>query len=671
MLKIEAKRLLQYTTEQLWDILEGPFILVFEDGELQTNARETCYSSYAWDFHRQFPDTPILMKHHVNFVLKGKRLSSGTHLTLFGNVLWSVHDTYIQRDYSQGDPQNQVHFRDLLAEIVYRLINRMYNDLSYRLEEFVASVDILDFLNISEHPRIKEATSDELEPTRENVDNSYAVVRDVVMNSSDFNGNMLVLAAKSGLIKFDQFLQCMAVRGYLTDTNSNQFKTPVMRNYFRGLRKFYDSLVESRSAAKALLFSKAPLQDAEYFSRRLQLMCQVVHNLHIGDCGSTEYIHWHVRKRQVELGNVLSPGDLPQLAGKYYLTDEGVLKAIKASDEHLIGKTIKLRSVLHCKHPDPYGICSTCFGQLAESVPADTNIGQMTCTSLAQKTSQNVLSVKHLDNSATIAGIILAPEAKKYLKVSTDENSYVLSEYLIGKDVKLIIPSVQASSLTDIMEVERVEDLNITRISELTEIGFQVTENGILDRLSIPVNINRRLASMTYPLLNFIRKHGWGIDEFGNYIVDLKGYNWNEPILTLPLKHFNMSDHSAEISMLLESSVSKMQERDHNASPDAMIVELFDLVNSKLNVNLAVLETVLYASTVVSIEDGNYDLPKPWTKRNLGVMTLTMTHRSLSAAMAFEKHHETLLSPSSYIETNRVEHPFDRLLLPDQVQRFD
>ena len=113
---------------------------------------------------------------------------------------------------------------------------------------------------------------------------------------------------------------------------------------------------------------------------------------------------------------------------------------------------------------------------------------------------------------------------------------------------------------------------------------------------------------------------------------------------------------------MLESSVDKLQERDHIASPDAALVELFDLVNDKLSVNLAVLDVVLYASMIVSAENGNFMLPKPWTDNGLGIMRMSMANRSLSAAMAYEGHREIIVNPDSFVNTNRPNHPMDRIL---------
>lgn len=698
MKTILARTLLNYSVEELWSILTGNFTLRFDNGEeLDTNYRETLYSTYAWEFHRRYPLTPLLKEHHLAGVLRGDRLGSDTHLQLLGNVMWAVYDHYTNGNFplhtspiihrrasgvgitQPGLAQvSEIEFRDHLAELVYRTSNQMYNDLSYRLSEYVVSLDITDFIEVLKHPRVREVNDSIYErhnnaktaPAKQmTLEDTYNVIKDVLQSGKDLPSNPISLAARSKLVNMNQVLQCVGPRGYLTDTDSHLFRYPVLRGYAQGLRLFHDSLIESRSAGKALLFSKTPLQQAEYFSRRLQLMSEVVQHLHPGDCGTTQYLHWKVRPQIIENGQLVHPGDLKQLVGKKYMSEEGVLKTIRASDRHLVGKTLKIRSVTHCAHPDPYGVCATCFGELSLSVPAGTNLGQMCCTSLAQKSSQNVLSVKHLDGSSMVESAQVAIENRQYLRVGADDNSYMLAEDLKGKNVKLVVSAERASNLTDVMEVADVASLNPTRVSELAEITILIEDGVEPVMIGIDVTQGRRLASMTMPLLKYIRANGWSWDERGNYTIDMEKWDWSEPILSLPLRHFNMSDHSQNIASMLESSVDRMQERDTNVSPDAVLVELFDLVNQKLNVNLAVLDVVLYSTMIVSAENGNYELPKPWTTRSLGVYKLTMAYRSLAAAMAYENHREVIVSPLSYIYTNRPSHPMDGLVMPAEVFR--
>ena len=118
---------------------------------------------------------------------------------------------------------------------------------------------------------------------------------------------------------------------------------------------------------------------------------------------------------------------------------------------------------------------------------------------------------------------------------------------------------------------------------------------------------------------------------------------------------------------MLESSVREMHIRDKEIKPDAFLVDFSDHVNSKLNVPIAPLEVVVYAAMIISAERGDYNLPKPWTDSGLGVMKMTMLHRSLSSQMAYEDHYDVITSPTSYLVTERPNHPMDYLITPEQM----
>lgn len=680
MKTIDARLLLQFSTQELWQILTGEFALRFDDGQvLQTNYRETLYSSYAWEFHRRFPKTPLLAAHHVQTILKGERLNSDTHLEILGTCMWAVYDTYIALPTIE-DPAAVD--RDPLSEMVYRLTNLMYNELSYRCEEYVVSLDITDYEQVIHHPRIKRANDafSEIAHTEgatydeqaKVLEHTYDEVKDTLQKDPLLDNNPLAIGIRSKTTKIDSVLQCVSARGFLTDTDSELFaKVPVDRGYAMGLRLFVHSFVESRSAAKSLSFSKTPLQDAEYFSRRLQLMTQIVQRLHHTDCGSTRYLEWRVRPAEKDdQGRPLRDSDLRMLIGKYYLDEEtGQLATIRGSEKHLEGKFVKLRSVLHCAHPDDYGVCATCFGELSLSVPRGTNLGHMCCTSMTQKTSQSVLSVKHMDNSSAVEGITLTDDERRFLRAGSDENHYLLSPDLKGaKYVGLILKPQFAANLNDIVRAPDVRELPITRISEIPEISVRKVTATLDDTAPVVVSVNRRMASMTHDLLAWIKEKGWGYTESGDFTIDLTGWDPTKPLLRLPLKHFNMSDHSKEIAEILESRVEELQMRGGGKlRPEDMLLTLFDLVNSKLSVNLAVLEVTQLGQMIRSLEHQDYSLPKPWTSSGIGVMSESMKMRSLTATFAFKGHRDVIINPLSYVVTNRPDHPMDAIVLPSEV----
>lgn len=667
MQKVHIRSLLSHNTQTLWSNLMGDFTLVFDDGSsVDTNEKECVYSSYCWDLIREYPQLPITGNHHIRGVIKDGRMTADTHNDLLSNIVFDIYDNY------HTVVPDKVKLLDRLAKRSYEIVNAMYNDLSYKLEAYTTTLDILDFLEINEHQDIVKAENN-LQQTQEGIDAFYKVIKSTLNNDKSLDGNQLAKAVRSKLVKVDQTLQCVGPRGFLTDVDSYIYKKPIVTGYFKGVRTLEDSMKESRSAAKALMFSVDPMKKAEYFSRRQQFVCQNVKNLHRTDCGSKHYLLWQVRGEEIIDGTVTHESDLKTIFGKYYLDEEtNTLKIIKKSDTHLIGKTIKMRdAVAGCQHPDPYGICEVCFGEASITVPEDTNLGHMACVSMTQIVTQLVLSTKHYDGSSVVEGIRLMPNEKKYLSAQINGNDYYLSNDLKNKKVYIKIDSRDAKGLADVSLIDDVNKLTISRISEIEEM-YLVIDNlkGTIDEIPLTVAVNKRLANLTHHLLRHCKKHGWEITQDNKYVIDMSGWDWSLPILSLPLRHFNMMDFATEIAKVLESTVKDMKARDTVVDPAAMLTEFHDLVNKRITVNLSILSIIIYSSMVVSATDGNYSLPKPWTGSGMGVMKLIMENRSLSATMAYERQTATVLSPNSYLMTNRPDHIFDSLICPAEMQQL-
>ena len=76
-MQIHARKLLSFSTNQLWSMITGEFEIVFDNGEVvKTHERDLFYSSYFWDFHRRLSATPLLPEHLVSRVLNGKPLGA-------------------------------------------------------------------------------------------------------------------------------------------------------------------------------------------------------------------------------------------------------------------------------------------------------------------------------------------------------------------------------------------------------------------------------------------------------------------------------------------------------------------------------------------------------------------------------------------------------------------
>ena len=173
---------------------------------------------------------------------------------------------------------------------------------------------------------------------------------------------------------------------------------------------------------------------------------------------------------------------------------------------------------------------------------------------------------------------------------------------------------------------------------------------------------------MTYDMLEHIKNTGWDFDEKGNYVVSLEGWDFNKSAFTLPMRDHNMSDYAKLITGIIESSKEKHKKRQKNQiTPEQVFFELYDTLNSRLSVNAALVDVIILAAMVKSIDGKDYAIPKGDDIGEIGVTAMTIPNRSSGPAMAFEKHRDALMSTDSFNPEGRADHPMDVFICPQET----
>lgn len=666
--KYSARAMVACSTDELIKTLSGTFILVFDDGELVTNYKETIYSSFFWDFHRRYTYVPLKTSHHVASLFKRDEQNNyvtgnngDTHLKLVNNIYWDTHAI-------KNKEQPHAYDNDL-SLLTFETINNLYNYLS-DLDEFIESFDILDYLAIRAVPEVKEAL-DNIKDDQA-INDAYETVTKVIKTDKRLNNNPLVRADRDGSIKHMQLLQCIVARGKTTDIDSYQFPFGIKRGYLDGFRTIYETIIESRPASQSLFFNKDTLKKTEYFSRRLQIQTMIVERVHPGDCGSQNYLPWRLTGEHYDShGRLTKKKDSHYFRGKYFLNEEtNQLQEFKASDEHYIGKRLKFRSpIAGCFHPDPKGICSTCYGSLAMSVPSGANLGHLIAAYIMAKISQSILSLKHYQGSALIEKIELNQFQSRFFAINKNANAYLLKPNWKGKDLKMIIPKEEIIGITDLQLVADVRTFgSITHFSEISNVSFMIKEETLTEGpVPVDIGMGRRFGSLTFPALEYIKQHGWDYDIKGNYVIDMKDWNPETVFMKLPDIHVTASDLSKEIENLIEGRKTEMRQRDTHDAPEELLFNLHNTINSSLDINIALLEILVYAAMVQDGQNGNFDLPKGNSRRGLGVSEVTIIRRGLGGGMGYEDHAATIQNPSSYEWKGRPSHVMDVFIKPAEA----
>lgn len=672
MIVIKARDLVNLTQDQIWARPEGVFYMECEDpGKtlVKVNRSSTVFSWYAWEYHRIYPETPILPDHHIGL----GQFGSGVPLKLLASIMFEVYDTHI-------DIHNKPMNLEVLCKLAYEIVNRWHNETADKLGEYVVTLDAMDYIEALAHPDIKEA-NDNVRPTPASINAVYQVI-DRTLKGDTLKHNRLSEAAKLGTVSMGQVNQSIGPRGFHTDIDSGLFPKPVLQSFASGITMLGDSMQETCSASKALMFAKDPLADTEYFNREMQLATDSLQYLYYHtDCGSEHYVAFDVRQ-----------GDIKQLSGKYILMTDDIADVIGKTDRRksrptmalfgpnhsklyrisrndigLIGKRVYMRSPLGCKCLHMGGICATCMGELSLSVPYKTNVGHVSITHICEKISQRVLSTKHLDGSSEVDPFQICGDDARYINNKESENLIFLNKELAKGKVKIVIDATEARQLTDILHVDNVADLSLERISQLRDIQvFVEYDDGETEAAFVKVSMGGRHSALSHDMLEYLTYNSWSLDMRGDYVIEMDKWDYNNPILELPLRHVNMLEFMKTVESFVKMSNSRRDVQREIQGMDDMsmlLTNLFALISSKLrDVNIAHMEVILAATLIRSSATGDYNLPEIGGPCEIGAFSTIMQMRSLAPALAHEAQLATLTNPLSYLIKDRMPHPIDDMI---------
>lgn len=640
MQSIQARDLLDQPKDALWQMKDGWFELVFDDGTLVTETRRTIYCYYLWNIHRHYRQLPLLCCHHLG----DQRISSSQHIQLLSKIYEDWYHVYHDEPHANKED---------VWRLIYETVNWIYNDFICQLDRYVATASAIDFLDAIDEPQIHQA-NDEVKPTQKSIDQTYDVIQERLHNSDQLNRNGIAMAVRSSMVDMKQVQQCLGPRGFVTEIDSTIFKNPIAVGFAHGLRSIHDVLIESRSASKALLFAKDPLQECEYFNRKLQFVGQIVRHLVPGDCGSPHTIPW-----------TLHSSELSTIDGTHYMVGDEV-RTIREYNTDLIGETLQIRTPFGCIAEDRQSVCEVCCGRISQNIPYYTNLGNQAAISLGELISQLVLSTKHVEGSSKVDEIDLGETYSQYLIPGAEDNTLRLSPQLKGLPVRIVIKADEAPSLPDVYHIKNFEEIDVTKISEMREVKMWIGRDddpGGVHEMTVPISLGSRLGSLTRKALHYISQRDLEIDDKGHYIIDLCHFDTDETLFELPLKHLNMLEFQQQVERMILSVKNDRARLVDFKEPVGALKALTGLINSKkLPINFGYIMLIAYAATARDPKNYDFRLPRGGESFQFIPMRMMMTYRSMGVKMAYERQELETLFPETYVIKQRLYHPLDAMI---------
>lgn len=646
---VKVRDFMAFTTEEIRDGLKTDLDVLFEDNKV-------VHMSYKYIIlQRYLMDMLEVVNYKItsdlnicNFLVNGLFVSSSINKH-FEKVIEQISQPVIHKTYDRSG-------YEVVYAKIYEIFNKIYNELVYNVLDYSNGMTILDLMDIQFKPKLIEAIVNvSKKKDTVSIDHSHSVLNDILVNDKSLSDNPVAIGYQTGGMNKTQLSQVLASRGYTTDLNSTIFKEPVVSSFTLGMKDIYEITAESRSAAKALFLSHTSIRYSEYFARELQLAAMIVERLVDGDCGSTDYLDWFVR-----------PGDIPLLVGKYYLNeDTKQLEIITKQHTHLVDKYIKLRSPLKCKLPNTREVCFKCFGTLAIGIPYHANLGHYCASFISRDISQAVLSVKHRDNSATSNNISLDEVGAKIFY--TKDNEYYLKPELFEKyTVSIMVTLKEAFGLKDIKSDLDVSTINPERLSKLKTIIVTLTdkESGqIVLHSNVNIKDGNKLGSFTKEFLKYVSRSEFILDAKDLIVINIDNFNYNQPIILLPKVEYNFISLLSDFKKLFKNSGMTK----NSSIPELLLQKSFDLINTKLNVNIAALEVIVYAFTVYNLAEGDYRLGRFSPNVRVSNIRGVVFNRSLGGGYGHEHVINLILSPISFNGKNAIDHPSDVMIKPKEV----
>jgi len=643
--------------------------IMFEDGVIIKNCyyKDIIVFRYLLDFINEF-DIKItsdlwITNYYVNGYTPNK-----TYLNLYSKIFRKIVQPYISK-YKNNDIMIK------MFKLMYETIDNFNREFMPSIVSYTQGLDIADLLDLQfDKDLIDSMVKVNKEKTPKSVENVYKTLQKV-MKKPEYKDLSISLLYNSEIGSVGQISQMFGSRGFITELNSKIFTTPMVNSFILGFKNVYEAVIESRAGAKALYLSGKGIQNTEYANREIQLATMVVERVYHGDCGKPVYIDFYIKPDEYDpvTGVLIHKNKLNELIGKRYLSPiDNKEYVITNKDTHLIGTTIKMRSAVKCGLSNKKMICSACIGEIADSIFNHQNLGNMATVVLMTLLSQGLLSAKHLLKSATSASIKLNNILKKYFILRNNEDLYFKSNVLNKKTKTIYLKIKQSESwgLDTLKDVKDILSINVNNISKIKTVWLVFRDkHGAEEEVELEISKNHTKAFLSLQFLSYVINHGYEIVDELHYLINISDYNIKNPLIKFDKTEYNLASLASEFKNLIKSHkhIKVNNEIRSEYTSDVLVNKIFDLLNSKLSVNIALIEILVYTFTVKDLTNLNFDLGRGSKSDNIIGFKQAINYRSLGTAYDWDDLQNKVLDPILFKTTHKVSSNMDVFLKPNEV----
>ena len=638
-MRLYAKKILTIEPLELKRMMRGNgFEVVFEDGvSVSMSAGDIVTARYYWEFIKKYK---MRLTSELSFVPQYDNgfYSSSTH----NAYLSLLYKKYI-KEYVL--PNNLLSFpvMENAWKVLMTIVNKLFSELQYNVLEYGVSLTILDYVELQKDDELMNAIAAGVkDPTNPaHIDNIGGVIKNLLLRYPD---NNIAKLYNCGGANRTQVGHSIGLRGFTTDINNMIYPEAVTENLTKGLRTFYDMACESAVMNKALKLQEYGIKYSEWLQRKLHLSGMVIRSVLLDDCGQRDYKDWYVK----------NAADLSLLEGTNFLLDGVETELEPALHQHLIGTVIQMRRINECRHLVGGHVCWKCLGAATYSMPEGSSVSHTLLTIAMAVLGQLMLSAKHYTDSMKLKKIILNAIASKYFTI--DESNLFLKNSKQNKIQSIIIDheSYYGYRLLSSSMSGKLDTLDTSKLSTVDKMYITTLVNGVLQKEFVEIRVDGRSGVLDQ---NFI-KHSLSnttLTDSGDCIIDVTEYEGR--VLYLENKDFAYDQFNSDFKTLLKSyGVNK------KTTPEKAINDIFYYLNSKLTVNIKIVELLVASITARDLDMEDFTLDGEADKKEVRSYSNIIDNRSSGVSLGFERQKAFLNTPSNYlIKFPKQYHPLENV----------
>ena len=247
----------------------------------------------------------------------------------------------------------------------------------------------------------------------------------------------------------------------------------------------------------------------------------------------------------------------------------------------------------------------------------------------------------------------LIEEVSKYL-LTRGNSYYVRANVSLGKDTHKII--VEQSGMIGLKELNNldIENNNPIRNSRLNSIYLDINTRNTKNIVEVKLRHNSSFGVFTRDFLKYMQNR-WTLDSLDRVVIDLEDWDKSKPIVYTPEIEYSYLDLAIKVKSMFDVM-------DPDETPEGFLQKLFDVINSKLSVNLSLLSAMSYGFTVRDIENGDFRLSRNRDTQRIIKLNDVINGRSLGVGYGWGDLGKSLFNPGVYYGNNNVSTPLDIII---------